>query len=52
MARRDDHYRHHRHQQERLHYASILPVTTNDIHYNDPRVVRRSHEQERKKAVR
>lgn len=49
MARRDEHHRH----QHQLHYVSVLPSNPN-INYqqNDPRVARRSSEQERTKAVR
>ncbi|UJR16427.1 hypothetical protein I4U23_003329 [Adineta vaga] len=49
MARRDDHYRHHRHQQQ-LHYASILPAPNHTHTYTDPRVARRSNEQDQQKA--
>jgi hypothetical protein len=48
MARREDLHRHHQ-----LHYASILPSNTNgNNNHNDPRVIRRSSEQGRTKAVR
>ncbi|CAF1182669.1 unnamed protein product [Adineta steineri] len=50
MARREDHLRRHHHHRQ-IHYASILPVTTNNDNYHEPYIARKPSGQDRERAL-